>query len=840
MDLPLRPKIDRVKRSLRIALCFGLIVSPAAATDYFVSAIGDDGLAGTSPATAWASMARVQQAQAFLQPGDQVLFRAGDRFEGSLVLTCSGIQSAPIVLGRYGIGAAPCLVASDEVTGWVAAGGGVWTAPNPTGAVHPEALFVNGRPEPLGREPDARDPDGGYRTIDASVGHTVITDFDLSNTPNWTGAEVVVRTQRWILDRVRVQSHSGSSVALAGPGTFPYPIQPAFGFFMQDHPSALDQHLEWCFMSAGQALQIFLDAGSTPADYALRTPKHAHVIQLIGNQDLRIEGLELNGARDALVSGSQTTRVTLDDCRLGGCAGDGVVLDQANSCSLSECTVFDCQNNGVRFAGAVQCSLQGSTLRRISLHAGMGRPTDGNSFGVLVEGSGNQISGNRILDVGYIGIGANGPVNRIELNYVARYCLTKDDGGGIYVSGYGPAGTQGTYVEHNMILHGRGAGAGAYPPNLQAAHGVYIDDFATEVTVAHNTAAHCGSYGIFVHNAADVTLRDNTCFANGVAQLAMIEDSIASTDIRGAVVEGNVFCAREESAIAAEWSSERDDIQQFGAFAGNAYVNLYRDSGYLKRLFRTASQVEQVDSMDLAEWQSVTGHDLSSTASPFSGALPLTEAYTFLEPERIGNGGFMFNLSGWGCWILGGGGNNCTFDWTPGGVLDGGSARLGFDAFTGSSYAVGFQEIGPVVLGQRLLCQFSVVGARVHAPLTLELRQDGSSGYDPLSTFSAVETDPSREEHSVRLDVTQSDPNARIDFGLEESTEAVWLDNVSVRAVQPNEAGLKSRVRLFINPTQLPRTVKVGDRYVTVDGAPLPSGGQLVLGPLEGRVMIRL
>ena len=52
-------------------------------TAYYVSAGGDDGNGGTSPADPWKSLAHVTDAP--LQPGDAVLFRRGDLFRGQIV-----------------------------------------------------------------------------------------------------------------------------------------------------------------------------------------------------------------------------------------------------------------------------------------------------------------------------------------------------------------------------------------------------------------------------------------------------------------------------------------------------------------------------------------------------------------------------------------------------------------------------------------------------------------------------------------------------------------------------------------------------------------------------------
>ncbi|GIJ54484.1 choice-of-anchor Q domain-containing protein [Virgisporangium aurantiacum] len=81
----------------------GAVVEVRAATTYYVDATGDDTRAGTSPATAWRTVAEVNRRT--LHPGDAVLFRQGQRFDDARLL--AGVAS--VTYGSYGTGARPVL-----------------------------------------------------------------------------------------------------------------------------------------------------------------------------------------------------------------------------------------------------------------------------------------------------------------------------------------------------------------------------------------------------------------------------------------------------------------------------------------------------------------------------------------------------------------------------------------------------------------------------------------------------------------------------------------------------------------------------------------------------------
>jgi endo-1,4-beta-xylanase len=86
-------------------LCLFVFSASLHAADYHVSNTGRDDADGLTPATAWNSLARVNQVT--FQPGDRLLFKSGGHWSGQLRPHGSGIQGKPIRLGRYGEGPLP-------------------------------------------------------------------------------------------------------------------------------------------------------------------------------------------------------------------------------------------------------------------------------------------------------------------------------------------------------------------------------------------------------------------------------------------------------------------------------------------------------------------------------------------------------------------------------------------------------------------------------------------------------------------------------------------------------------------------------------------------------------
>ena len=96
-----------MKISIVKAIILFAVVGLSHAADYFVDPAGSDSNVGTSTATAWRSVERVNAT--VFQPGDNVLFKRGGTWVGALRPQGSGTSASRITLGAYGSGAKPLI-----------------------------------------------------------------------------------------------------------------------------------------------------------------------------------------------------------------------------------------------------------------------------------------------------------------------------------------------------------------------------------------------------------------------------------------------------------------------------------------------------------------------------------------------------------------------------------------------------------------------------------------------------------------------------------------------------------------------------------------------------------
>src|SRR5690348_15573505 len=94
-----------LRRAALATLALAAFAAPAQAATYYVSPSGHDTSSGRSPAHAWRTLKKVDEAR--LAPGDTVLLQGGARFADSpLIPPSSGRPGAPITFSSYGSGQA--------------------------------------------------------------------------------------------------------------------------------------------------------------------------------------------------------------------------------------------------------------------------------------------------------------------------------------------------------------------------------------------------------------------------------------------------------------------------------------------------------------------------------------------------------------------------------------------------------------------------------------------------------------------------------------------------------------------------------------------------------------
>ncbi|MEO8962303.1 MAG: hypothetical protein ABI325_10495, partial [Ginsengibacter sp.] len=114
-------------------LLFGIFCLNATAKDYYISNSGNDSNSGTVVSSPWQTLNKLNSFKD-LSPGDNVYFKRGDSFVGSITVNQSGTSGNPITFGAYGTGANPIITGFVTIDSWRNLGNNIWQSTNAVSA----------------------------------------------------------------------------------------------------------------------------------------------------------------------------------------------------------------------------------------------------------------------------------------------------------------------------------------------------------------------------------------------------------------------------------------------------------------------------------------------------------------------------------------------------------------------------------------------------------------------------------------------------------------------------------------------------------------------------------
>ena len=216
---------------------------------------------------------------------------------------------------------------------------------------------------------------------------------------------------------------------------------------------------------------------------------------------------------------------------------------------------------------------------------------------------------NTIDSVGYIGMDFTGDTITIKNNVISNYCMTKDDGGGLYTWNNDSINFSRKLIG-NIVFNAIGAPEGT-GGNQVAAEGIYIDDRSANVDIIGNSVYKCGNSGIYIHNANHLNIHGNNIYDNGI-QLIMRHDNAARTyPITNSVVDSNVFVSRDINQLVASFETVDNEVSDFGTFDYNSYCRPFDDD-----LTIHASGLSKNETITFDGWRLNYQKDQHSTKPP--------------------------------------------------------------------------------------------------------------------------------------------------------------------------------------------------------------------------------
>jgi len=601
-----------------LVLLMVLCTYPLSATTYYVSISGNDSHPGTSDSLAWKTLAQVNRF--ILKRGDQILFKRGDEWTGTLTVKTFSSSGSPIVYGAYGDPKLPkpVITGFTPVTAWTNTGGNIWESTNAVSTLTTmNMVVIGGVNTPMGREPDT-----GYWYFQSHVDGTTsqITSTYLDGVINWTGAEVAVNVYAWETRRGTIISQTGSTIEFNEPQSFSIYENDA-KFIIQNDIRTLDQQNEWYYNPTTKKISVY----STTEPTDVKVSSVNYLASVSGKNYITFKNIAFTGSNDRAVSLSVASNITIDNCDIAYSGAVGIYgslgdfSTYSSNLSVHNCT-FDESNDGAIGVSTLftNATISHNTVTNTGMIYGAGRiVTSGtNSAGsftaISAKGSGSSFEYNSIENTGYNGIFWLGDSVTVINNYITNFCRINHDGGGIYTwNSTNPVHPvySGNVIAYNIVINDATVFDLGHTSTRD--NGIYLDDSSNGIEISYNTIEMPVGAGLFVHNSQNTSVHHNTIYNS----LRGVDFYAPTQNLTGVSLSNNIIISK--SGQRNYWVDPAEEItlditSDYNIFGKPIDNNI----GMFKSYIRTPSWLELTQS--LSEWQTYSGQDANSVNSQLS------------------------------------------------------------------------------------------------------------------------------------------------------------------------------------------------------------------------------
>ena len=797
------------------------------AQTYYVDATGgSDKGTGLSVDTAWQTIAKVN-ASVFV-PGDSILFKCGEAWRESLVVSPKGVKGNPVTYGTYGSCNAsnkPIINAADVVSGWTQYSGNIYAA-DVTFPVQQD--IVDGTLVDLAHYPNrgynSQKPTNLFLNIPAdsvdgngTTKYNYLVDDRLAGM-DLIGAIAMIRTITWVMEDCPITGINGMNqiswgkctTANNASGTH-YPILKDWAYYLTNKLWMLDQPGEWYYDTPTQKLYLWMPGSDSPASHTVEASRYDAAVNASSPGSVAIDGFNIKNAGKWGVRLVMPIEMSLRNLEVTNSGGTGILIAGDGSYGTVSNAVRLIDNNVVR-----KSVLEGITVEHfndavitnnlIEDSGTVGTPQNTVAAIRIQQSSNVNASYNIIRRSGYLGIGFF-KNNIIQNNVVDDTCMVLDDCGAIYTWN-GPSedyfNPDGSVKKAVALVGGRVTGNIVRNVNpllnvdgnkyqKTSSEGIYLDELANGVEVSGNTVINADR-AMHMNNPFNHNIHDNTFFAAKDVLIDMTEGfpPIAAGTVQGNVLQNNIFFPLN-TLPSINLQSVFNSTNLFGSFIANIY------SGILSVDLAIESAISswpyQINTYDLPKWQQNRSRDLNGsvyapfTINPFK---ILTDTVTNIIP----NGTFDTAVTPWLYWptdVVISQQKNCS---TSGGCM---KIQPGTQS---SSSAI--SKTFALTQGKTYLLEFSASSTQDNQNFDVTVRLNSGPNWDVLGLNQVVAADPKWKKYAMTFIATQTTPNARLDLMIRKRTgidESILVDNVSLREITASYNNPNDAAKILVNDT---------------------------------------
>lgn len=828
---------------MRGALIILLLISTLVArgTNYYVKTGGSDAAAGTSDATAWATITRVNTAWSagVFAPGDSILFQRGNTWYGTITIAEAGTSGSPIVIGAYGVGAEPIIEGFMTLSSWTSVGDTIYYA-TLTGESATEMVAIDGVQYAKGRWPNST-----WMTVASRPSSTRVIGAGQTGTPDWTGAELVIRENRWTMTRHPITDHSNDTITFSTALLY---NPTGYGYFIQNDLSALDRFGEWYHDHAANRLYVHM-GDSIVGDYVIRASALDYGVDVDAYENIVVTGINLRGFNKAAIYANygdyDPHGLKIDDCVISHSGGDAIYINRSSADTISNNTISYSNHCAVTLWGnfGENCLISGNTIS----YSGTVHGAAFNSYGATLANNAydaiytnpnyTTVTDNRVTYTGYIPINYRGTNALVQNNFISHYAYVKDDAAGIYV--YDDEST-GKRVLDNIILHGIGVdGEGMSATSSISAHGIYTDGEASNVFFNGNIVGYMATSGYHGNIPRNITITNNLFFQCRQF-LNLWKYTSDEGYITGLNIRRNKFISTEinpnlpsmfyyNNSSSAYYTDLATEIAYFGSIDDNYYYTDNNIENHAYILVTPESEIG-IAPYSLSRWTTEFGHDANSTL------VDTLQLYTInnLGSNLLTNGTFGTNVAGWT------GSADAPISWDNTNALgDGGSLLLETQVAPRMYYwwtnTYDFYQTLSVGIDndKHYIFRGEVKSDLNGKTIAFKTRNTGT-GYE-VQRFMTVSSTATTKEILLSSPTTVASP-ANFKFASCDDTTSVWFDNLELYEADVTTLDAEDYLHLIYNDSDEYRVYGLSASMGDVDGAVYDN--TVVLPPWTGKVLV--
>lgn len=640
------------------------------------------------------------------------------------------------------------------------------------------------------------------------------------------GAGIHIRTNSWDIADRQVTAYNAASKTFSLNTPTTYPLVAGWGYYLDNKLWMLDQPGEWYFDRVQHKFYLWMPDSSAP-NLRAEAGYLSSGIYAKARSNIVIDGLAITKSGTGIEL-TQSANVTLQNTDVTDSSTAGIDAKWSSAAVIDHCSVKNSVHDGIRVTDATNATITNNTVQN-SGNVGTPKWT---LAAIRTTGTSNAlIRNNMVTNSGYHGI-MFGTASTVNNNLVENACLVLDDCGGIYSGGL----LTGSTVTDNVIINVTGNPNGRLATRNSAAQGIYLDEFASGVSVARNTVVKA-DFGIQLHKAHDNILENNT-FYDARNSAAWVQESVTPGSSYNNAFHFNKFFMTNAN-VPLVMMSNFSSIN-LATFDFNRYSGIYANS--LVRESYWPNGVYTATSYELQPWRNVRMQDFNSSLFKTFSIAP-SRVSSVSPVNLVVNSTFSTDVSSWNEY-------NGTKSWVASCVVG------GCMQFT-NTQAGGLIQTGSFSIQQGVtyLLKFDGRAMQGTQNIPVAVRRAGAPNFDAVGLEAGFQFGTNWQTYSMVFTATEtrtfsstvSGSGVRL-YIAAPSGQTIYLDNVNLQAatVEKNTTTVTNNSSILINKTLVTSTEACPDlatnpaqcsQYVNFsDGNPVV--WPITLAPMSSEIVI--